>query len=789
MNTTFIKLAFRNLRKNKINTIINIFGFSIGLAACLFIFMFTRLETSYDSFYPNQDRFYRLVDQFTTSHQTTKEGFVSFPVAPAVAKNISGIESYCRVTDEATSNCYINQQQITINKLRFADDNFFDFFQFKLIVGNPESVLNSAEKIVLTKAMALKMFGTMNVVGKTIVYQHQNFTISGIAEIPPNNTHLNFGAIASIKYIENSDVYWKGWGGGITFLSYLKLLPNVSPQQIEQQFPNLLEEKINQQWRNSGFSYALSLQKISDIHLSDGSIVYDCSSNRNKNSIYFIDIISLLILILAMVNYVILYTGQNLNKTKEIGIFKLHGSKKFDITLQTYIEVFIVSGVSAMIGFVLLGISLPFLNAQLNTHITFEQNWFSSIGFAIATALVLSAIVTLFSTVKTIKINIIDYVKGNYRIKAKENNLMISIQFAIVILLIIAVFGISKQNQYLLNSELGFNKDNTLIIESDEEFLNGELSSFKQELLQIAEVQAVSLSSQTIGTGLTQNGYLIDGETENTMLNVIYTDKDFLNCFGINLIEGNNFSTNDTQNKDAILVNKEMLTRTGWEEPIGKTIDRNGKLQVIGVVDNFNFSSLKHAIKPLLIMANPAWDGWGYSTVNIHYQTSDIQNFVNNINKLWQEQFPEAPCNIRFFDDVLNQNYSSYKAQQKIISFFSLLSIFIAIIGLFGLTIFTIKNKTKEIGIRKVNGAKISEILVMLNKDFIKWVAIAFLIASPIAYIVMHKWLENFAYKTNLNWWVFILAGVFAIIVALFTVSWQSWKAATRNPVEALRYE
>ena len=789
MNTTFLKLAIRNIRKNKINSIINILGFSLGLAACLFIFLFTKFETGFDNFYPNQDRLFRLVGEFSTPDQKSTEGFVYYPVAPAVANNIPGIKSFCRVTGIEPAKCYVNNQLSTLENLRFADDNFFSFFPFKLITGNPSTVLNSADKIVLTKETALRIFGTIDVVGQPVFYQHQHFIVSGIAAETPANTHLNFDAIASIKHIEQSDSYWKGWGGGITFLSYIELIPNVTPQQIAQQFPELLEQKINNQWRDRGISYELSLQKISDIHLSDRSITYDCNTNRSKKSIYIINTICLLILILAIVNYIILYTGQNLSKLKEIGILKLHGAGKYRIIIQTYTEVLIVSCIASLISFALLGGILPFLNSQLNTHIIIKENIIAAVGFVIPAILLLSVIVTFFSTFKMRKLKLNDILKGNSRIKVKGNNLLVSLQFTIVILLMISVLCISKQNRFLLNRELGFNKEDMLIIESDDEFLNDELDGFKQELMQLAEIQTVSLSSQTIGSGLTQNGYTIEGETKNTMLNVIYTDADFLNCYKLNLIEGENFSTNNAFNKDAILINREMVKQTGWKEPVGKTIMRNGKLHVIGVVDNFNFGSLENSMKPLLIMANPAWDDWGYSTINIRYQTNDIQGLIRKINKLWQNHFPETPFDIRFLDNILNQNYASYRAQQKVIGFFSFLTIFIAMIGLFGLTVFTTRNRIKEIGIRKVNGARVSEILSMLNREFIKWVVIAFVIATPIAWYVMHKWLENFAYKTALSWWIFALSGILAIGIALLTVSWQSWRAATKNPVEALRYE
>ena len=792
MNIIFFKLAFRSILKNRLNSIINIVGFSLGIAACLFIFLFVKHETSFDTFYPNGDRLYRLVGTFNSKDNTDLSGFTWFPAAPDIKKEIPGIDAYCRVTGENTAKCFAGNHLFEIDKLRFADENFFPFFHFKLITGNPETILNSAEKIVLTGQTALKVFGSTDVIGKELMYQHQLFTISGIAANPPANTQFAFDALVSVKYIEQSNNFWKGWGGGITFLSYLQLAENVSPQQVEKTLPDLLNRKVNEKWKDSGSSLSIALQNISKVHLADGTIQYDCSSNRNKKSIYIIACISLLILLLSIVNYIILYTAQKNTKSKDIGVLKIHGAGKCGLMAQTYAEVLIVSAFSSALGILLLALSLPFLNSQLQTTVVIGTNMVPALGFIVLTILLLSAVVTFFSTRKIVSLKPIEVLKNKASINGSgtfENNLLVSFQFTIVILLLISGFIVSRQNSFLLNQELGFNKENILTVESDEEFLHQELFDFKQDLQRLAAVRSVSLSSQTVGKGLTQNGYRIEGQQESTMINVVYTDAYFLNCFDVHLVEGRNFSLNSSLDKDAILINQQLKKKAGWDDPLNKTINRNGKLKVIGVVNDFNFASLENSVQPLLIMSNPAWDGWGYSTVNIRFQTSNVQGLISQINQLWKDRFPETPFKVSFLNDVLASNYNSLKAQQRTINFFSLIGTFIAIIGLFGLTVFTTKRRTKEIGIRKVNGAAISEVMAMLNRDFVKWVAIAFVIATPIAWYAMHNWLENFAYKTELSWWIFAFAGLLALGIALLTVSWQSWKAATRNPVEALRYE
>jgi len=792
MNLIYFKLAFRNILKNSISSIINIVGFSIGMAACLFIFLFIKNEISFDKFHTNSEKMYRLVGATKSQGNSSKSGFVWFPIAKDLKNEVPGIDDYCRISKENTVKCFIDGQIQNIENLRYADANFFQFFNFKLLTGNLENVLNSADKIVLTEKKAKQFFGDKNPLGKTIKLNHKLFTVSGIASNPPSNTHLVFDAIIPSKYIEESDSYYTGYNGGMTFLSYLELSKNTNPQQIEKALPAFFDRKINQRWKDTGMSLSASLQNIKDVHLSDGSIDSDISSNRSKKSIYIITSICVLILLLAIVNYIILYTAQKITKAKTFGILKVFGAKKHNLIAQTFTEVFIITTIASIVGIFLLFLSIPFLNTYLQISLSLGNHIFLISLFLVLAIFLLSISVTYFSTRENIfskSTTVLNSSFSTKNSKTTKGNFLISFQFSIVIILIVAVLIISRQNNFILNTQLGFDKENIITLQANDEFLNNELSPFKQDLQQLAEIHSVCLSSQMVGVGVTANGYQIGDEKEFSMLNALYTDTDFLECFNINLLSGRNFKRNTALDKDAILINQQLVKRAGWVDPLDKNIYRDGNLKVIGVVEDFNFASLENAIQPMLIMANPDWDGWGYSTVNIRIQTSNIQSLLAQINQLWKDRFPETPFEVSFLNDVLASNYKSFIAQQKIISFFSFIAILIAVIGLLGLTIFTTRTRIKEIGIRKVNGATINDILILLNKDFAKYVGIAFIIAVPISWYVMRKWLENFAYKTSMNWWIFALAGVIALGIALLTVNWQSWKAAVRNPVDSLKEE
>jgi len=751
------------------------------MAACLFIFLFVKYETSFDAFYPNATKIYRVVSSTINKGNLSKSGFTWFPMAPDIKKEIPGVDNFCRVSGIKPTKFFIENEVQKIDRLRFVDDNFFEFFNFKLKAGNPETALNSADKIVLTEKKAKQLFGDKNPLGETLLFNHKLVTVSGIAMDPPSNTHLVYDALISIKYVAQSDLFWKDYGGGITFLSYLQLSENVTSQQIERAFPNFLDNKINKHWEDTGLSLKASLQNIKEVHLSDNSFNYDCPTNRSKRSMYIIVSISALILLLASINYIILYTAQKIKKTKDIKILEMFGASKFGLMAQTYVEVLIITAIASVLGIFLLFLGTPFLNKYLQTNIFIGNNIAVVISFLGLTILVVSFLVSYFSTQN------FSFSKGNP--KEQKGNTLISFQFTVVIVLLISVLIIYKQNKLLLNTELGFDKENIMTLQSNEEFLNNELDQFKQELHQISEIHSVSLSSQVIGSDITTNGYRIADEKETELIKVLYTDADFLKCFKINLLSGRNFKENNEFEKNTILINQQLAKKAGWDHPIDKKIYRNGDLKVIGLVEDFNFASLENKIQPMLIMSNPEWDSWRYSVINIRFQTVNIQGLMSEISNRWKSRFPEAPFEISFLEDRLASNYIQQKAQQKMSVFFSLIGALIAIIGLLGLTIFSTRMRIKEIGIRKVNGASVFEILKLLNKNFVKWVVLAFILACPIAYYTMDTWLENFAYKTSMSWWVFGLVGVLVVGIALLSVSLIAWRVATSNPVDALRDE
>lgn len=793
MKLLFIKLAFRNILRNKLYSLINIVGLSLGVATILYIFLFVRTETTFDSSYPEARRLYRIVEAWNSKNDHSISGYAGYPFASESAASIPGIDDFCRVSESWGVKCFYNSQIYKIERLRFTDENFFPFFGIRLIAGDPGTALNSADKIVLAHRMAAQIFGNVDPLGKQLIYNQKVLTVSGISEDPPRNTHLKYEALISIRYVEmDKENFYLGWDGGMSFLSYLKLTPGVSSKSIEGGFPALLNQNINKKIEGSGTVVSAKLQNIRDIHISTGEINYNCPDTRSRTSLITISGIGMLILMLAIINYISLYIAQKNERIKSIILLAIHGAGRIQLTLQTYIEVFIMSFISSLSGIYLFTLLAPSLNNFLNTYVSLSGNIVLSLLFLILIIFSIAFIISFFAAQDISRFNVTEVIKGSV-LPEKGNDIfitgLVTFQFIIVIIFIVSVLIMNKQNTYVNKKEYGFNKENILSVFPDKEFKHNELSAFKQELLKIPGIEDVSLTSQGVGTGLTMNGYRITGESEVTMLNVIYADADFLDCFGIKLLSGRNFKQETSQDPNSILVNQKLIQRAGWKDPISHTIDRNGRMSVIGTVEDFNFASLYSQIKPLIIMCNPAYDSWGYNCINIRYQTSDIKALVENVRHLWETGYPGITYEISFLKDQLTENYRTLSEQQKIVSFFTILSLFIACIGLFGLTSFMARRRTREIGIRRINGAKVSEVIIMLNVSFLRWIVWAAVVAVPLGWYAMHKWLQNFAYKTEHYGWIFGLACLIVLTIAFLTVSWQSIWAAILNPVETLRYE
>lgn len=693
-----LKLALRHLYRHRSFTFINLIGLSLGLAAFIYVVILVSHETRFDNFYPDNNRIYRVTSTLVNGDKRMSSGFCNAPVGPTVTAEIPGIESFCRISAENQQKLLVGSDNITTRRFRFADTNFFDFFGFKLIQGSPDRVLNQPGSIVLSRSEAIRIFASKNPMGQVVkTPEGMEFVVTGVAEDPPANTHLIFDAVASYLTLENRPGIYLEWDGGWTFLTYLRLSPAIDPHKLSEKFPAFLEDKINKKFRSAGWEMSLGLQPIRDVHLNS-HLDYDCQTNRSKTSLLIISTIAFLILILAIINYINLSTAIAFTRVRETGMRKIMGAAGSQIQTQLMAESIVLSLLAGVISIFLLVSFYPMLNQFTRSAFSLKDNPVFVIIITLLATLFTGFIAGfgpawLLSRQKAMA-GIQNTIMGKRR--QYFRNGLVSFQFFAAVVLIGTLILMQKQNSFVNNMDLGFERHSIGSLNVSKGFALSEAGRVIDELKKIPEIVEVSISSEMPGSGVTANGYALEGKENFDLIRTIYTDENFLKCYGIKLIKGRDFRGTTGSDASSFLVNQALVDFAGYQS--------------------------------------------------------------------------------------LGQN-------QKMITLFSLLAILIAAIGLFGLSAFITVSRRKEIGVRKVNGATTSQIMVLLNYRMVRWVLIGFVIACPVAIYIMNRWLQSFAYKTSISWWIFLVTGALVVLVAVLTVSWESFKAARRNPVETLRYE
>ncbi|MCX6225050.1 MAG: ABC transporter permease [Bacteroidia bacterium] len=786
-----LKLALRHLYRHRSFTFINLIGLSLGLAAFIYVLILVSHETRFDNFYPDNNRIYRVSSTLVNGDKRMSSGYCNAPVGPTVTAEIPGIGSFCRVSAENQQKMRIGTELITTARFRYADTNFFDFFGFKLIQGSADRVLDQPGSIVLSRAEAIRIFASKNPIGQVIkTPEGMEFVVTGVAENPPANTHLVFEAVASYSTLENRPGVYLEWDGGWTFLTYLRLSSATDPDRLSEKFPAFLEEKINKKYRSAGWEMSLGLQPIRNVHLNS-HLDQDCPTNRSKTNLLIITTIALLILLLAIINYINLSTAIAFTRVRETGLRKIMGAAGSQIRTQLLAESVVLSLLAGVISIILLISFYPMLNQFTRSDFELRDNP------------VLVVVITLLATLLTGFIAGFGpaWLLGRQKAMAGiQNTIMgkrsqyfrnglVSFQFFAAVVLIGTLILMQKQNSYINSLDLGFDRHSIGSLNVSKGFELKDAGRVIDELKKIPEIAEVTISSEMPGAGVTSNGYALEGKENIELIRTIYTDENFLRCYGIKLRKGRDFRGTTASDASGFLVNQALVDFAGWTDPIGKKIKRNQPFEVIGVVDDFHFSSLYEPVSPLIISVNPQSDSWSYFFVNIRFNTTDVAGLLNKIKAVWEMTMPEQLFEFQFLDDYLAGSYLSLGQNQKMITLFSLLAVLIAAIGLFGLSAFITVSRRKEIGVRKVNGATTGQIMVLLNFRMVRWVLAGFVIACPVANFIMNRWLQSFAYKTAVSWWIFVVAGALVVLVAVLTVSWESFSAARRNPVETLRYE
>jgi putative ABC transport system permease protein len=805
MLKNYFKIALRNMFRNKLYSLINLTGLAIGLAACLMIWLWVQDEMSYDRFHTNADRIYRVERKFDYKDMHGQAPITSGPYGPALVNDYPEIENYVRMDRNELSikdhRNLFHKQQIVV-----ADNSIFEIFDFHLESGDPKTALTQPKSMVLTRENALKYLGTADAIGKSLTVDWRgimaDFQVTGILEEVPPNSHVQFDVLASISSYPPEELSF--WFNNFLY-TYVLLREGVSPDEAEKKFSGFLTKymgeditKVLGPETDINAVFQLKLYPLLDIHLYPAG-EFEIEPQGSISSIYVFSAIALLILIIACINFMNLSTARASKRAREVGIRKTVGAHRRQLRGQFLGESVLLAFMALILAFLLIRLFIPVFNSIsgkfLSMGMLFQvSNWIILIGIALAAGLLAGLYPAFYLT----RFDPARVLKGGVQSgtgKSIFRRSMAVIQFVISITLIIGTLIIFKQMDYIQKKSLGFDKENVIILSAESKTIRQNIEAFRNTLTQDPRIKSVAVSSNVPGSAMFSDTTYKRPDSDDVFpLIFMNTDYEFADTYGFEITHGRAFSKEFSTDIDgAIMLNEAAAREIGYmpEEAVGKkllrflSVDEFKELTIVGVVKDFHFKSLHRIIEPFLLALDPQ----NFDTISVRVMPGDIRGTIGFIQQKWGEIFPGEQFEYSFLNSRIDLLYKSESRMRSIFLIFSVLSIFVACLGLFGLAAFTAEERTKEIGVRKVLGASTANILLLLSKEFSKWVLFANLIAWPVAYYIMHRWMQNFAYQTRIGLWPFFVSALLALIIALFTVSYQSVRAALADPVDCLRYE
>jgi len=810
MIKNYLKIAIRNLWKNKTFSFINIAGLATGLGCFLLIALYVLDELSFDKYNANADRIYRINSDIRFGGADLHMPVTSDMMGQILKKDYPQVEQYTRLYtfngDKLVKkgNEYSNEEHVA-----HADSTFFDVFTLPAIEGDTRTALNEPNTVVLTETMAKKYFNSVHVLGKNIEVKDEKnplYKITAVIKDIPENSHFHFGFLFSMKNVEYN------WGQltSHNFYTYIRLKKGTDPKAFEKNFDQYIDKyvlpeakqfmNINsmEEFKKAGNSLVYSLMPLTDIHLHSNRS-FELSPSGNIQYVYIFSAVALFILMIACINFMNLTTARSANRAREVGIRKVLGTEKGQLVKQFLFESTVMVIMALLIAIPVVWLVLPLFNDMSAKRMT-AGSLFSPyiLPLLIALPFVVGLMAGSYPAFFLSAFRPIEVLKGKLNLGAKSGilrSVLVVFQFMMSIVFIIGTIVVYRQLHYIQTRNLGFNKDQVLIV-NGVGALNNNMVPFKNDVLQLPGVSSGTLSGYLPVTDSYRSDNTWSTEAVMTtktgfdMQNWVI-DYDYIRTMGMQIIKGRNFSRDFGGDSSAIIINETTAKIIGYKDPIGKQLFRAvdqqghvGAFTIIGVVKNFNFETLHHDVGPLSFEL-----GTGGGLASFKVGTANVNQLIAQVQSKWKSLASGLPFRYRFLDESFDEMYRSEQRVGKIALVFSVLAIFIACLGLFGLATFIAEQRTKEIGIRKVLGASVQGIVQMLSKDFMKLVAISFVIAAPLAWYFMNKWLQDFAYRISISWWVFVAAGLAALLIALLTVSFQAVRAAISNPVKSLRTE
>ncbi|MCD4664819.1 MAG: ABC transporter permease [Bacteroidales bacterium] len=792
MIRNYINIAFRNIIRNRTISVINISGLAIGLVCSILIFLWIQDEISYDRFHKNSDLLYRATlkgkVEGTEFHQT----YTAPPFAKVFKQDFPQVEEVVRIGYYGEILVLVNERVFSDDMLIMADSTLFDVLSYKMIYGNPGTALTEPNSIVITKSTAEKYFGSIDVVNKILEFDDEAYKITGVIDDVPHNTHLHFDMILSMNSWEAS--LTNDWNFN-AFFTYFLLKENSDIKDIENNLHEFVKKhyRFKDSWFEKGNRWDIIPQPITDIHLKS-DIYGEFETNGSIRSVRIFLVAALLILILAIANYINLTTSLYFTRAKEIGLRKVIGAKRPELILQFITESILISLISLFLALIIIIFLLPFLNDFTGKNISI--NFIKGIvtiqsilifGFAIGilSGIIPSYILSSFKPIYVLKGHIYARRKSYLRIT------LILCQFIISVVLITSTMVVFQQLHFMQNKNLGFNKENVLVINNH--FPLGEKSRlFKSSLLNNPSIESVSGSHNIPGSHYGNIAFIEEGQNQYIVLDMYITDDGFINNLKIDLVDGRFLSNNIKSDTVAIVINRAACDFLNLENPLNKNLasvaDKDINYKIIGVIDDFHYASMHQKIKPqaFILLDNHDYDE---VYISMRLNSENIEETISYIEKEWNSHFPDLPLSYSFLDDIYSGQYSNEIQISKVMIVFAALSLVIATSGLFGLVTFLFEQRFREISIRKVLGGSSKSIFKGLIFEYAKWIIIACLVGFPLIWFIMDKWLSNFAYRVNLSIQTFILSGCIIFTISLITILFKTLKASNLNPVERLKYE
>ena len=806
MLSNLIRYSLRSFKRQRAYIIINILGLSIGIACSLLIALYVLNEASYDKFNTKKDRIYRTILNGKIGGQEVTVASSPAIMGPVIIKEFPEIEDYLRMNGYGPTVLEYNNQPFTEDHLVEADSSFFNFFSVPVLKGDVKNLLNAPHKVVLSESTAKKIFGNENPIDKPIKIGSDTvrYIVTGVMADVPQNSHFEANAVSS--FITNPRSKNPTWMSN-SFNTYLLLKPNVSYKTVDAKFPALMQKYVGpeiQQYTGislddflaQGNKYRFYLQNLTDIH-TDTSIQQEFKASVDPKYLKIFGSIAILIVLIAAINFMNLSTAQATRRAKEVGIKKVGGSTKGMLIAQFLFESFILSFIALILSVIFITVTLPYFNNLLGAKLALKlfASWYtipSLILFAIFVGFLSGSYPALFLS----SFNPYEVLKGSVQNSTRNGRLrrgLVVFQFAVSILLIVGTMVMYRQIKYMLNKDLGFNKEQLIVI-NRAEALGTKMKAFKEIVKNIPGVVNISSSTAIPGRTNNNNGYMMEGRKDETFLMATsWVDYNFLDTYGMTLASGRSFNESFTSDKDACIINETArkdfkvtdIEKTRFMEP--RDSGKVHYLPVIGVVKNFNYESLRNPIGPYILKFQDDNMLWGYITVRL--SPRNYTKTISAIEGKWKEFVSNNPLQYYFLDADLELMYKQEKQNAQMAVIFSILAIFIASLGLFGLTSFTVEQRTKEIGVRKAMGSSVAGIYVVISREIIILVSVSALVAWPVVYYWAGKWLENFYYKINPGLFTFVIGLIIALGIAVLTISYRIMRAARVNPAQSLKYE